>query len=40
MAVKFPWDFHISPEKVPWVTNSVPWNFAMISTIAHDGVIP
>ncbi len=38
--------FYISPDKVPWATNSLPWgirnyrpwNFTMISTIAHDGI--
>jgi hypothetical protein len=46
--------FYISPDKVPWATNSVPWatnsvpwdiwnycpwDFKIISTIAHDGVL-
>ena len=39
--------FYISPDKVPWATNCVPWvnrnycpwDFTMISTIAHDEVI-
>lgn len=47
IAAKFPWDFYISPDKVPWATNSVPWtnrnncpwNFTIITAIAHDGVL-
>ena len=44
---RLPWTFYISPDKVPWATNCVPWgirnycpwDFTMISTKAHDGVL-
>ena len=46
-AAKYPWDFYISPDKVPWATSSVPWiiknygpwNLTIISPMAHDGVL-
>ena len=45
ISVISPWAFYISPDKVPWATNSVPWgirnycpwDFTMFSPIAHDG---